>query len=149
MSVPTRTHQVGTFFVTGVCAERQRLFQTEANARLFFEHLQAHRRTEYLLHAFVIMPEHVHLILTPVQTLERSMQIVKGGFSYKYHRVNGNSRAIWQRGFTDHRIRDRADSELRRTYLESNPVKRGLSATAETYRWSSASGRPQRLKPES
>lgn len=105
---------------------------------LLHNHLQQHRHAEYLLHAFVIMPEHVHLLLTPTHTLERSMQMIKGDFSHKYHLANTNHLAVWQRGFTDHRIRDRADYLARKEYLEQNPVARGLSATPDTYRWSSA-----------
>ena len=138
MSAPGRTHQAGTFFITFVCAERRRLFQRAANAQLLLHHLQQHRRTEYLLHAFVIMPEHVHLLLTPTTTLERSMQMIKGGFSHKYHQANGNSNPVWQRGFTDHRVRDRRDYTARKKYLEHNPVARGLCTVTEAYRWSSA-----------
>lgn len=138
MSVPPRSHQAGTFFLTAVCAQRRRIFQVDANARLFWEHLQEHRGAAYLLHAFVIMPEHVHLLLTPTQTLERAMQIVKGGFARKRNLAAGHKAEIWQPGFTDHRIRDREDYFARKTYLEQNPVARGLCQSVEEYRWSSA-----------
>lgn len=45
---------------------------------------------------------------------------------------------MWQRGFTDHRIRDRADFERHRKYIHDNPGERGLVALATEYRYSSA-----------
>ena len=84
------------------------------------------------------MPEHVHLLLTPIQSLEFAMQLVKGGFSRKFHLVTQTRKIVWQPGFTDHRIRDREDYYIRKAYLENNPVVRGLSAEPGEYRWSSA-----------
>ncbi len=101
-------------------------------------HLQENRGRAYLLHAFVIMPEHMHLLLTPTQSLEYAMQIVKGGFSRKLHQATQRPGEIWQRGFADHRVRDREDFQIRKAYLENNPVARGLTARQEAYRWSSA-----------
>ena len=138
MAVPVRNYQAGTFFITAVCAERRSIFQVDASAQLMWDHLQANRGRAYLLHAFVIMPEHIHLLLTPVQSLEYAMQIVRGGFSRKYGLATGRKTAIWQRGFADHRVRDRNDYLVRKSYLENNPVVRGLCATPKAYRWCSA-----------
>jgi len=81
------------------------------------------------------MPDHVHLILTPLEiTLERAVGMIKGGFSRRL----GSKFPVWQRGFTDHRIRDAVDLEARRRYLLLNPVKAGLVEAAELYRYSSA-----------
>jgi putative transposase len=103
-----------------------------------WDHLQENRKRAYLLHAFVIMPDHLHLLITPTQSIEYAMQIVKGGFSHKLRRATDRSGEVWQRGFTDHRIRDHEDLLIRKTYLENNSVARGLSVNAEEYRWSSA-----------
>jgi putative transposase len=60
---------------------------------------------------------------------------------------------IWQRGFSDHRIRDSQDYRNHMNYLTQNPVKRRLVETPSEYAWSSASGafvlddEPQGLKP--
>ncbi|AFL90160.1 transposase [Terriglobus roseus DSM 18391] len=137
MSAPARTSQEGTFFVTTVCAERKRVFQRDTSARLMFDVLQ-HYRSIYKLHAFVIMPEHLHVLLTPMVTLERAMQCIKGGFSKRYHDAGGKHAPVWQRGFADHRVRDRTDYESRKMYIEQNPVSRRLVEDAASYRWSSA-----------
>ena len=66
MAIPARTADTGTFFITAITYNRRRLFQLPINATLFLETLQ-HYRTQgaYKLHAFVVMPDHIHLLLTP------------------------------------------------------------------------------------
>jgi putative transposase len=81
------------------------------------------------------MPDHVHLLLTPNEiTLERTMQLIKGGFS---HRLSSKS-PVWQRGFTDKRIRDREDFLTHREYIHHNPVRDRLCQLPEDYPFSSA-----------
>jgi|ERR1019366_438990 putative transposase len=136
MAIPTRAARPGTFFITTATCNRRRLFQVPANCELFLETLQHYRRAgHYKLHAFVVMPDHVHLILTPQAiTLERAIGLVKGGFS---HRL-ASKLPVWQRGFTDHRRRNAQDMETRRAYLHQNPVRAGLSTTPELSPYSSA-----------
>jgi putative transposase len=136
MAIPSRASRPGTFFVTTATYNRRRLFQLPANAELFIETLQHYRRAgHYKLHAFVVMPDHVHFILTPqVIALERAVGFIKGGFS---HRL-GSKTPVWQRGFTDHRIRDAEDMQTRRDYLHQNPVRANLVAAAQLYPYSSA-----------
>ena len=62
------------------------------------------------------------------------MQLIKGGFS---HRL-ASKLPVWQRGFTDHRIRDAVDYSTRHNYLHENPVIARLCDSAETYPYSSA-----------
>ena len=140
------------FFVTTVTAHRRPIFRREATALLLIETL-AHYRDErkFLLHEFVIMPDHVHALLTPAGdiSLERVMQFIKGGFSY---RLKARP-PVWQASFSNHRIRDFADYESHREYVRMNPVRAGLAARAEVYPYSSAAGvlhldpLPQGLKP--
>ena len=137
MAIPSRTAKAGTFFVTTATHNRRRLFQVEANAQLLLETIDI-SRANYLLHAYVVMPDHLHLLITPtVITLERSMQLIKGGFS---HRL-GSKFPVWQRGFTDHRIRDAADFRARLQYIHRNPVEARLCEQPEAYAFSSANAR--------
>ena len=62
------------------------------------------------------------------------MQLIKGGFS---HRL-ASGLPVWQRGFTDHRIRDDADYNTRRNYLHQNPVDARLCEKPDAYAFSSA-----------
>ncbi len=83
MSIPARSARPGTYFVTSRTSNSRRVLQLERNAELFLETLQHYEREgHYMLHAFVIMPDHIHLMLTPTGvTLERAMMLIKGGFS--------------------------------------------------------------------
>ena len=131
----------GTCFVTFSTWERRRLFVIESRVRLFLKTLYGYRRQgRFELHAFVVMPEHVHLLLTPAPavTLERSIQLVKGGYSHALGLELSRKGEVWQRGFTDHRICDSEDFENHRSYIRENPVKRGLVESASAYRYCSA-----------
>ena len=80
------------------------------------------------------------MLLTPAKdvTLERVVQLIKGGYSHKFGSEFGRKKEVWQRGFTDHRIRDSRDYEIHREYIHQNPVKRRLVQNAFEYRYYSA-----------
>jgi putative transposase len=96
-----------------------------------------------MLHAFVVMPDHFHIILTPSEgvTLERCVQSVKGGFSFRAKRELGIQREIWQPKYHDRRIRDREECAALLHYLEDNPVKRRLTEAPSGFPFSSANPR--------
>ncbi len=128
----------GTYFVTSRCPSP--LFQTARTAELFLDHLQR-QRTEgrFLLYAFVIMPDHFHVIFTPKEiSIERAVQFIKGGFSFRIKRELGIAREIWQPKYHDRRIRDAQECVRFVRYLEMNPVRRGLAATVAAFDYSSA-----------
>ena len=131
----------GTYFVTFSTWQRRRLFVVENYVRLFLKTLYRYRREgRYQLHAFVIMSEHVHLLLTPAQTvtLEHAVQLIKGGYSHALGTLFGRKREIWQRGFTDHRIRDNRDFIHHQNYIHQNPVEQRLVNNPREYRYCSA-----------
>jgi putative transposase len=136
MSIPSRTDGAGTYFVTSATFNRRSLFQVAANSELFLETLQQYRHQgHYKLHAFVVMPDHIHLLLSPQGiALERVVGLIKGGFS---HRL-GSKLPVWQRGFTDHRIRDGNEFQMRRQYIHENPVRAKLVELSALYPYSSA-----------
>ena len=73
-----------TYFITTTTANRRRLFQVETNALLMLDILQEQRaKDRFHLHAFVIMPDHLHALLTPAPdvSLEKAVQFIKGNFS--------------------------------------------------------------------
>ena len=131
------TQEIRTYFVTSVTANRRRLFQVSANANLMLEVLQHYRKqNQFALHAFVIMPDHLHLLITPVfnVSLEKSFQYIKGGFSFRLK----SKLEVWERGFNEAQIRCAEKFEGCRRYIEENPVLAGLSASPEGYAFSSA-----------
>jgi REP element-mobilizing transposase RayT len=103
-----------TFFFTTVTWERRPLFRSERAASLFLETLFAYRdRGIFQLYEFVLMPNHIHLPLAPKPAiaLERTMQFIKGGYSHRFRKETRSRLEIWERSFTNHRIRDWDDYE--------------------------------------
>ncbi|MGO9127743.1 MAG: REP-associated tyrosine transposase [Terriglobales bacterium] len=154
MAAPHRGNTgYSSYFITASTYQRRFILQSDPMARLFVEVMLHYRQeNKYLLHEFVIMPDHFHLLLSPTLTLERALQLIKGGFSFRAKKELGFGGEIWEKSFYDRRIRDLAEYENCRKYIHQNPVKAGLAETAKDYPFSSASGFslnevPQRLKP--
>ena len=156
MAIPNRgLTGNGTYFITSATYENISIFQTDRTAKFFLEVIRNYRdRGKFLLHEFVLMPDHFHLLLTPKETLEKAMQLIKGGFSYRAKKELGYCGDIWEHSFHDRRVRDALEYERLRHYIQQNPVKRMLAAVAEQYPYSSAAGVirldevPQWLKPD-
>ncbi len=130
-----------TFFVTSSIFARRSLLQSTRGARLFLELIYEYRREgKYLLHEFVIMPDHFHLLITvgPNMTIERAVQFIKGGFAYRAGREFGFHAPVWQKGFSEIRILDEQVFLKTRAYIHANPVRRGLAMTAADFEFSSA-----------
>jgi len=134
--------EIRTFFVTSVVNGRRPIFRNEEMARLFLNVLQDYRgQGRYLLHEFVVMPDHFHVIITPAADvpLEKAAQYIKGGFSVRAKKELAFRSLVWQeKGLTNHRIRDAEDYQRHREYIHHNPVKAGLVKIPSAYPYSSA-----------
>ena len=93
------------------------------------------RSRKFKLHDFVIMPDHVHLLIEVVDdmTIEKAMQLIKGRFSHRLSHEFGYKGEVWQRGFTEVQVMNKQTFEAHRAYIAENPVKAGLAASAEEY----------------
>ena len=125
-----------TFFVTSKSSMGRNLLQSERNAGLLIDVLRslvAERKFE--VHDFVIMPDHVHLLLTVGEgmTIEKAMQLVKGRFSFRLKKEFGYLGEVWQRGFSEVQVLGRESFDVHRAYIAENPVKAGLVKSAEEY----------------
>jgi putative transposase len=157
MAAPYRGNTgTGTYFITAGTFQKQSLLQSDRMAELFLDVLLNYRsHGKYLLHEFVLMPDHFHLLLTPLLTLERAPQLIKGDFSFRARKELGFSGEIWEKSYYDRRVRDWEEYLGFQKYVRLNPVRRGLAKAAEEYRYSSAGcgvlmdAVPQRLKPSS
>ncbi len=110
-------------------------------AELLIDVLRAQvKLRRFTVHEFVIMPDHVHILLTvPGEvSVEKAMQFIKGGFSLRAKRELDFSGEIWQRGFSDVRVLDEQSFEQHRAYVHNNPVKRGLAEAPEEYPFGTA-----------
>jgi putative transposase len=133
-------NQFRTFFVTAVAHRRRPHFRAAPMAELFIEVMLGYRSERiYLLHEFVLMPDHFHLILTPSVklSLERALQRIKGGFSFQAGKKISSRVEIWQPSFTYHLILDALDLEQHRNYVLENPVRAGLVKEKRDYPYSS------------
>jgi putative transposase len=142
MSTPAhRTVPGASYFVTTKCWEGRSAFQVTEAAEILLITLFHYRDSgAYLLHEFVIMPDHLHLMLTPNSetSLEKAVQLIKGGSSHRIHKVRGGRMEMWQVGFHDWTIRDLDDWNAKANYIRSNPVKARLCEHVEDWPYSSA-----------
>jgi len=96
---------------------------------------------QYVLGDWVVMPNHVHLILWPMPNFTLS-EILKGRKQYtakEANRILGRTgKSFWQVESFDHWIRSDEEKSRMRRYIRANPVKAGLCASAEQWRWGSA-----------
>ena len=120
------------------------MFQVTENAEIVTQTLFRYRlQNAYLLHEFVVMPNHLHLLLTPSAStsLEKAVQLIKGGSSHAIHKQRETLVMIWQEGFHDWTIRDAHDWQTKVEYIHLNPVRAKLADRPEDWPFSSASGR--------
>lgn len=137
-----------TFFITACTYRKRAILQSSRFSELLIDVLQTYRsRGDYLLHEYVVMPDHLHALLTPANTIERCMSLIKGGFSYRAKRDLSFSGEIWQQRYYDRRIRDATEYQSMRHYLLMNPVRRHLVPSPEDY-GSSSIDTPLDLPPQ-
>lgn len=98
--------------------------------------------SRFPLHATVIMPEHVHLLLTPLRDedgwpygLPHILKLIKGASARGVNKLTETSGPVWQEESFDHVTRDDASLEEKLEYIRQNPVRRGLVERPEDYPW--------------
>jgi putative transposase len=130
-----------TYLVTAVTAQRHSLFQVTATAELLQQTILDYRsQGRFLLHAFVIMPDHFHALIMPAPdvSLEKAMQFIKGGFSFRLK----SKVDVWMRSFNESQIMTKEKFMNCVQYIEENPVRRGLASTPQLHPFSSAARVP-------
>lgn len=99
-------------------------------------------RPRIRLYAAVVMPEHVHLLLQPLQDAEGwsfplvdILQCLKGATAHRINKLLGISGPLWEEESFDHILR--SDESLREKceYIRQNPVRRGLVKDPQDYPW--------------
>ena len=102
-------------------------------------HYGAQRLRHYALHAFVVMPNHVHLLITPKVPLPKLTKSLKGITAKRANAMLGQTGTpFWQEESYDHEVRNEREFERIRFYIENNPVSAGLVGDLAEFRWSSA-----------
>src|SRR5271156_6750521 len=151
-------HSGQNHFATFCCYHRHRLFTTDASRRTFEAALERVRGSFRLqVYGYVVMPEHVHLLLSepqrdigsrgsaplkpkdglngpPLSTLADALKSLKQGVS---RRLIGDAEHFWQKRYYDCNIRDYPQFVEKLRYIHRNPVKAGLCERPEDWEWSS------------
>jgi putative transposase len=130
-----------TFFVTSSIAEKRNLLQSDRSAPLLIDVLYHYRSNrKFLLHAFVVMPDHFHALISvdPEISIERAVQFIKGGFAFRAGKELGFRAPVWQRGFSEVRIYDSEHLMRVLDYIADNPVRRGLPRIFSEFPFSSS-----------
>jgi REP element-mobilizing transposase RayT len=118
-------------------------------ARMVVEaiHYQESALGHYRLHNYVVMANHVHMLVTPRVEVSKVMQSLKRFTAKEANRMlNQTGQHFWQDESYDRLVRDEIEFRRIQRYIEMNPVKAGLAATPEEFRWSSA--RPINNRPQ-
>jgi putative transposase len=153
-------HTGHSHFVTFCCYHRRRLFITEASCQIFESALERVRRSYRLyIYGYVVMPEHVHLLLSEPEfplkptsglsglptscdwlnkpqehTLADALKSLKQGTS---RRLIGDAEHFWQKRYYDYNLRHCRQFEEKLRYIHGNPVRAGLCERPEDWAWSS------------
>jgi putative transposase len=97
----------------------------------------------FALHAFVVMPNHVHLLITPYLAIARIMNGIKGAFARQANAFLGHKgQPFWQDESFDHWVRNSNEFRKIQTNIEYNPVFAGFVSEPTDWRWSSAGAPP-------
>lgn len=116
------------------------------NAEIVENSLLYHDEEKYCLHAWVIMPNHVHVLFTPRNKTALS-EILHAWKSYSANAINdrlGRSGTVWQREYYDRYVRNDDHFWTLMRYIEQNPVKANLCSNPGEWKWSSAYDRQER-----
>ncbi len=126
-----------TYFITfrlksGILTEDERIIVLDA--------IKHFHRIRYWVTATVVMPDHVHIILKPVESefnnefsLSKILQGIKGFSAREINKSRGTEGSLWQDERFDRIIRDYDEFLEKWNYIHNNPIKTGLCQATEDY----------------
>jgi putative transposase len=139
-------------FITSSCYRRQPEMGSAWRRDLFVNILEeARRKYRFVVHGYVVMPEHFHLLITEPEVGDPSvvMKVIKERFSRRVNRRQKQAAVeqgvlwqrvrepVWQRRFYDFNVWSARKQVEKLRYMHRNPVKRGLVERPEQWKWSS------------
>jgi putative transposase len=138
------------FFVSGIPTHvvqrgnnRQAIFFAENDYRVYLDWIaEAARRWECAVHAYVLMTNHVHLLVTPQdrEGISRLMQYVGRRYVPYINHAYGRTGTLWEGRFKSSLVQARSHLLACYRYIESNPIRAGMVEAAVDYAWSSYRG---------
>ena len=134
-------HSAQTHFITVSCYRREPRFSSPPVYDLFLGCLEdMRRRFSMCVYGYVVMPEHVHLLVNepPGATLADAVHSLKLSFAKRVRSLaTAEPGSFWQKRYYDRNVRDAEEFKVKLRYLHRNPVKRGLVKEAAEWKWSS------------
>jgi putative DNA methylase len=129
-----------TYYVT--FSTRREFILAEEARTLIYDHCLFENGRKVHLHAFVVMPDHVHMLFTPRMdeqnepcSLAKIMNGIKGASSHSVNKLLQRKGPLWEPESFDRMIRSDADFEFRLLYIIGNPIAAGLAQGPDDYRW--------------
>ena len=121
---------------------RKEFVLSEEARTLIFDHCLSENGRKVQMHDFVVMPDHVHLLFTPLEdnrgepySLAEIMQGIKGASSHSVNKLVGRKGALWEPESFDRISRSEAGFEYRVIYIVQNAIAAGLAHGPDDYRW--------------
>ena len=128
------------YFVTTNTNEKENIFKDREIIQILIEDLEFYRKKfDFQLHAFVIMPNHIHLLITPSEKgdISKIMHDFKSHTSQVLNRLLKRDEPLWQEGFYEHVVRDEFDFKRKIDYIHKNPLVVGIVKELMNYQFSS------------
>jgi len=132
------------YFITTATCKKKRIFANKRKAEILKDVIYNFRNQKrYLLLSFVIMPDHLHLLLVPHKNYDISkiMHTIKRGSARLINKEFNSSGKIWEPRFFDRVARKEEELMNDLKYIHFNPVKEGLASKPEEFLFSSANPR--------
>jgi putative transposase len=118
--------------------DRQTCFRADSDFQRYWELLGEHaRRNGCDIHAYVLMTNHVHLLLTPRGMCGSLMKSLGQQYAQYFNRRYQRTGPLWESRYRAHVVQDDAHLLTCQRYIELNPVRAGMCGNAGAYRWSS------------
>ena len=127
-------------FVTFATHHRWQL--PESVRQIVLDHCLHDHGTKLLMHAAIVMPDHVHVIFSPLQDADghlfsfaEIMSGIKGASAHSINKVIGRRGRVWQEESFDRLLRSDENARSKCEYVCQNPVRAGLVESEDEYPW--------------
>lgn len=128
------------YFITTVTHNRKEIFSSKIACELFIVVVTYLKHIyDFSVYGFVIMPDHVHIIIHPCgdKNISEIMKKIKGNFSRMYNKIYNSNGQIWQRSFFESVIRNPNEIIEIIKYIHNNPIRKNLVNRVDEYVYSS------------
>jgi putative transposase len=123
----------GYYFITFSTYNRQLLLPSQKDC--VFDAIRFLDNKKYELYAAVILNDHVHMIINPLDTLSKIMHSIKSFTAHQINKLSNRDGKLWQDENFDRVIRDENEFLEKINYVANNPIKANLAEGYEDYKW--------------